>query len=172
MADLNDLTQNVNIWNDAKTKSVTVTTDGAKERLDCDVTGAVSIDYDESPTKYQLKTDYDATGTSVTTSDTLLYTFSGEGVIDLVSINSTTSSNWGIVINIDGTERLRITMSQLGSSLGLTDSNFDIVSQTANKQFRWHPSSIGFATSFTIEAFATTGTVTLNHMIMFRERVT
>ena len=34
MADLNDLTQNVNIWNDAKTKSVTVTTDGSFERLD------------------------------------------------------------------------------------------------------------------------------------------
>jgi len=36
MADLNDRTQNVNIWNDEKTKSVTVTTDGAKERLDVD----------------------------------------------------------------------------------------------------------------------------------------
>jgi len=34
MSDLNDLTQNVNIWNDEKSKSVTVTTDGAKERLD------------------------------------------------------------------------------------------------------------------------------------------
>ena len=34
MADLNDLTQNVNIWDDAKSKAVTITTDGAKERLD------------------------------------------------------------------------------------------------------------------------------------------
>ena len=34
MADLNDLTTNVNIWNDDKSKSVTVTTDGPKERLD------------------------------------------------------------------------------------------------------------------------------------------
>lgn len=34
MGDLNDQTQNVNIWNDEKSKSVTVTTDNGKERLD------------------------------------------------------------------------------------------------------------------------------------------
>ena len=34
MADINDPTQNVTIWNDAKGKNVTVTTDGSKERLD------------------------------------------------------------------------------------------------------------------------------------------
>jgi len=173
MADLNDYTQNVNIWNDEKTKSVTVTTDGSKERLDVNVAGAVSIDYDESPTKYQLKTDFDADGTSVASSpDTTLFTYSGSGVMDLVSVNCLTSSNWGIDIEIDGTSRLRITMSELGSDLGLTDGNFDVVSQTANKQFRWHPSQIGFTTSFTIKAFATGSTVTLNHLIMFRERVT
>jgi len=170
--DLNDLTTNVNIWNDAKTKSVTVTTDGAHERLDVNVDGAVSIDYDESPTKYQLKTHKDTAGTTVTTSDTTLFTFSGQGVIDLVAVNSVTSSNWGIVINIDGVERLRLTMSELGSDLGLTDSNFDIVAQTANKQFRWKPTQIGFSTSFTIEAYATTGTQTLPHLILFRERTT
>ena len=43
MADLNDLTQNVNIWDDAKSKAVTVTTDGANERLDVQVKGEVSI---------------------------------------------------------------------------------------------------------------------------------
>jgi len=151
---------------------ITSTTDGSKERLDVDVTGSVSIDYDESPTKYQLKTAYDATGVSITTSDTQLYTFSGQGVIDLVSVNNNTTSNWGIVINIDGTERLRINMSDLGSTLGLTDSNFDVVAQTANKQFRWRPNSIGFTTSFTIEAYATTGSTTVYYMILYRERVT
>lgn len=149
---------------------VTTTTDGAKERLDVNVDGSVSIDYDESPTKYQLKTHKDTTGTTVTTADTTLYTFTGQGVIDLVAVNSATSSNWGVVINIDGVERLRISMSELGSDLGLTDSNFDIVAQTANKQFRWKPTQIGFATSFTIEAYATTGTQILPHLILFRER--
>lgn len=34
MADSSDNTIDVNIWNDARTKAVTVSTDGAKERLD------------------------------------------------------------------------------------------------------------------------------------------
>lgn len=44
MADLNDLTRNVNIWDDSKSKSVTITTDSAKERLDVDIgsTGTVT----------------------------------------------------------------------------------------------------------------------------------
>ena len=166
MGDLNDLTQNVSIYPEGSTSPITSTTDGAKERLDV----SAAIDYDESPTKYQLRTHKDTSGTVVTTSDTELFTFSGQGVIDLVAANSATSSNWGVVIIIDTVERLRITMSELGSDLGLTDSNFDIVSQTANKQFRWKPTQIGFSTSFTIKAFATTGTVTLPHLILFRER--
>ena len=43
MADLTDKTDDISIWNDAKTKAVTVTTDGAKERLDVHVAGSVSI---------------------------------------------------------------------------------------------------------------------------------
>jgi len=173
MADINDLTQNVSIYPEGSSSPITSTTDGAKERLDVNVAGSVAIDYDESPTKYQLKTNYNATGTSVASSpDTTLYTYSGAGVIDLVAVNSTTSSGWGIDIEIDGTSRLRITMSQLGSDLGLTSVGFDVVAETANKQFRWHPQQIGFTTSFTVKAYATGSTVTLNHLIMFRERIT
>jgi hypothetical protein len=173
MADLNDLTQNVNIWDDAKSKAVTVTTDGAKERLDVDIGDNidVTITDSESPTKYQLKADYDATGVSVASSpDTTLYTFSGSGVIDLVAVNSDTSSNWGIDLIVDGTSRLRITMEDLGSELGLTNSDFVVVAETANKQFRWRPEQIGFTTGFTVKAYATGTTVTLKHLIMFRER--
>jgi len=166
MADINDLSKDVSIHNETTNAAVTTTTDGAKERLDVNAT----IDYDESPTKYQLKTHKDTTGTVVTTSDTTLFTFTGQGVIDLVAVNSATSSNWGIIILIDSIERLRLTMGELGSDLGLTDSNFDIVSQTANKQFRWKPTQIGFSTNFTIQAYATTGTQTLPHLILFRER--
>ena len=177
MSDITNPTTNVSIYggdNEAdRSKAVTTTTDGAKERMDVDVTGSVSIDYDESPTRYQLKSDYNTSGTSVASSpDTTLYTFSGSGVIDLVSVNSTTSSAWGVDIIIDGTSRLRINMTDLGSNLGLTNSDFVIVAETANKQFRWRPEQIGFTTSFTIKAFATGSTVTLNHLVMYRERIT
>jgi hypothetical protein len=164
-------TGDVTLYNEDGSKAVSIITDGAVERLAVEVSGAVSIDYDESPTKYQLYTDYDATGVSVAASpDTTLYTFTGSGVIDLVAITCATSSNWGVVIIIDGTERLRINMNDLGSNLGLTDSAFDVVAQTANKQFRWRPTQIGFTTSFTIKAFATGTAVTLAHLVMFRQR--
>ena len=173
MADINDPTLNVNIANDDNSKLVSVITDGAYERLAVDVIGSVSIDYDESPTRYQLKSNYNATGTSVASStDTILYTFTGAGVIDLVAVNCLTSANWGVDIIIDGTSRFRISMSDLGSNLGLTSVGFDVVAETANKQFRWHPQQIGFTTSFAVKAYATGTTVTLNHLIMFRERIT
>jgi len=177
MADITNPTTNVSVYggdNESDlTKAVTVTTDGAKERLDCDITGTVNIDNNESPTKYQLKTAYDITGTALNTStDTELFTYSGSGVIDLIAVNSLTSSNWEIVIDVDGTERLRITMSALGSSLGLTNSDYDVAVTTANKQFRYHPVAMGFATDFTIKAKATTGSPNVNYMVMYRERLT
>ena len=173
MADLTNATSNVTVFggdNPALAKAITSTTDGAKERMDVNVAGSVSIEGDESPTRYQLKTNYNVTGTTVTTSDTQLFQFTGAGVIDLVAINSLTSSSWGVVLMVDTVERLRITMSDLGSGLGLTNSSFDIVAETANKQFRWNPSQIGFKTRFTVLAFAIGANVTLNHLVMFRER--
>jgi hypothetical protein len=174
MPDINDFSQDVSIHgNNASNPAVDTINDGTYERLAVDVLGTVAIDYDESPTKYQLKTNYNATGTSVPSSpDTTLYTYTGQGVLDLVAVNCLTSANWGVVIVIDGTERLRISMPDLGSNLGLTNSDFAIVTETANKQFRWKPDQIGFTTSFTIKAYATGTTVTLNHLILFRERVT
>ena len=176
MADITNPTTNCTIFggdNPALSAAVTSTTDGAKERLDCDVTGSVSITDDEAPTKLQLKTDYDATGVSLNTStDTTLYTFSGSGVIDLIAITCATTANYEVTIKIDGTERLRISMSDLGTGLGLTDSSFDIAALVANKQFRYHPSQIGFTTSFTVLAKATIGTPTVTHMVMYREKVT
>ena len=169
MADIDDFTQNISIHDDTSDAAVTTTTVGSKVYLDT----ASTIVNNESPTKYQLKTDYDATGDSVASSpDTTLYTYSGAGVIDLVAINCTTSSSWGVDIIIDGTSRLRITMTDLGGNLGLTNSDFAVAAETANKQFRWRPTQIGFTTSFTIKAFATGATVTLAHLIMYREKVT
>jgi hypothetical protein len=173
MADLNDLTQNVSIHNDTTDADVTTTTDGSKERLDVSVQDNIDVTVtdSESPTRYQLKSDYDATGVSLNTStDTELYSFTGSGVIDLIAVNSLTSANWEVALSIDGTERIRISMADLGSNLGLTNSAYDIVAETANKQFRYHPIEVGFTTSFTVEAKATVGTPNVKHLVLFRER--
>ena len=170
MADINDPTRNVTLWDNVKGKNVSVITDGSHERLAVDAKATITDN--ESPTRYQLKSDYDASGTALNTStDTELFSFTGQGVIDLISVNSLTSSNWEVVINIDGTERIRISMGDLGSSLGLTNSDYDIVAETANKQFRYHPNSIGFTTSFSVEAKSTVGTPSVNYLVLYRERV-
>ena len=175
MADLNDLTQNVSIHNDVTDVDVTTTTDASKERLDVQIQDSIGVivEDSESPTKYQLQSDYDATGVSLNTStDTELFTFSGSGTIDLIAVNSLTSSNFEVAIYIDGTERIRITMADLGSNLGLTNSDYDLAVETANKQFRYHPASVGFTTSFTVDAKATVGTPNVKHLILYKERIT
>ena len=175
MGDLNDQTQNVSIYPEGSTAPITSTADGAKQRLDVEIQddATISITSDESLTKFTLRSDYDATGVTLNTStDTELFSFTGSGVIDLIAVNSTTSSAWEVAIEIDGTERIRISMADLGSNLGLTDSAFDISALTANKQFRYHPAQVGFQTSFTIYAKATTATPNVRHMVMYREKVT
>lgn len=169
MADLTDLTQNVSLHDEVTDDAVTTTVDGSKVLLDV----AAVVTDSEAPTKFQLKTSYDTTGTSLNTStDTQLFTFSGSGLIDLIAINSATSSAWEVIIKIDGTERIRITMTDLGTNLGLTNSDYEMVAETANKQFRYHPSAIGFTTSFTVLAKATTGTPSVNYMVLYREKTT
>ena len=167
MADRNNRQAEVSLWGPSN-KQLTSTTIGGKELLDVNAT----VSNDESPTKYQLLTDYDATGTSVTTTDTELFSYSGIGVVSFIAVTNATTSNWEVVINVDGTERFRITMSDLGSTLGLTDGYAPIWTQTANKQFRYHPTpEIGFTTGFSVEGRATTGSTTLSHLILYKEKV-
>jgi len=64
MADINDRTQNVSLHDEVSDSAVTTTVDGSKLRLD--VNASATITNNESPTKYQLKTDYDATGDTIT----------------------------------------------------------------------------------------------------------
>jgi len=164
MADQNDQTYDSTIWDDGKTKAVSVVTDGAVNRL--------SVDSREQPaTNYQLKTSIGSAGTSVGTSDVTLYSFTGAGVLDFVSVNDAISSSYEVAIYIDSVERIRISMDTLGNTLGLTDSNYEICTQTANKQFRFSPVQIGFTTNFSIVARATTGTRALYHLVLFREQV-
>ena len=149
MADLNDLTQNVNIWDDAKTKAVSVITDGLVERLAVDAT----ISADESPTKYQIRQDFDTGGTAAPNGvDTSLFLFSGTGLLDFVGISGSTAS-YTAIIKIDGVEQVRISMSDLGS-LGLSNAtNLPSWADTANKNYRFRPYiGSGFGTSFEVLA--------------------
>ena len=154
------------ITNADNSKTATITTDGAKERLDVNTPG------DANPTLYQLNLDYDAIGDTVGTTDVSLFLFEGQGLIDFVGLTSG-SSNYEAIIKVDGVERLRISMGDLGSSLALSNSgDVPIWADTANKNFRFNPNSgMGFSTSFEILARSTTGTQTIKHITIYRELV-
>jgi hypothetical protein len=169
MADLNDLTQNVNIWNDDKSKSVTVTTDGAKERLDV----AASIEGGS----FQLQPfiplfDFSVADIALNTStDTSLFSESGHaGKIDFISIAGSIST-WEVVIKVDTVEILRIPMSQLGSDLGLSNAtNVPLWVETANKNFRFSPDEgVDFTDNFEVLAKAITGSPTVNWLVNHRD---
>lgn len=162
----------IKIWDG--TKFVTITTDGLKERLDVNIQDGITatITDNDSPTKYQLKSIYNTVGKTLNIStDTELFSITGQGVIDLVAVNSLTSSNWEVVIIIDGEERIRIPMNDLGSKLGLTNSDYAITTETANKQFRYHPAQIGFTSSFVVKARSTVGTPKVNYLSLYRQKV-
>ena len=175
MADINDLTQNVNLWNDDKSKSVTVTTDGAKERLDCNIDGSSIIVSDsESATKYQMRTDFDAVGDILNVStDVVLHEVTGQsGTLDFVAVTGT-NSNFEIAVEVDGTERIRISMTELGA-IGLANAtNVPFWAEVALKNFRYSPNiPVGYITGFRILALATKSPLpTVTHLTLYRERV-
>jgi hypothetical protein len=172
VADLGDQTTDATIWSEDRTKSVDVMTDTlGKNRLLTE--GTVTIANNESPTKYQLKTDYDATGDTITSAaDAVLFSYTGDGTLNFVAVTNATSSNYEIAIEIDGTERLRITMNNLGSVLGLISGSTPFWTETANKAFRFRPyEGVGFTTGFRILAKATGANTTVTHFTMFKERV-
>jgi hypothetical protein len=169
MADISDRSLDVSIHNPSDvTKAVTTTTDGAKERLDVDA----SISSDDSPTKYELGTYYNASGVTVTSAaDVELLGYTGAGVLDFIAAVAG-SSGYEIAIYTDGVERLRINMNDLGSNLGLANAtNVPLWVETANKNFRWHPpTQVGFKTSFSIKARATGANVTISSLILYRKK--
>ena len=189
MADITDLTQNVSIHDDTTDAAVTTTTDGAKQRLDmiAKILGAggsqissttiggkelLDVNASADPTQYHIEGDINVTGTLVTSAaDVTLFTTTTAGVIDFVAVNSAVSSGFEIALFIDGVEKLRTNMTDLGSTLGLTGGSGEPVwTQTANKQFRWNPQgNAGFTSSFAIKAKATGSNVTLTHLILYRE---
>ena len=170
MSDLNDLSTNVSIHDDVTDVDVTTTTDGAKTMLDVNA----SIADDDSPTKYQLESDFDAVGTVLTNGvDTTIYTHSGSGVIDFIAVSGT-NANFEVAILVDGTERIRITMAELAAIALSNATNVEMWAETANKNFRYHPNNtLGFITSFTVKAQGTTAqSPTVTHLILFREKTT
>jgi len=161
---------NVVLYDDLGNK-VGIVLDGSTYRLAVD--SSATIVNNESPTKYQLKTDYDTTGDLLTSAaDVVLYSYTGDGVLDFVGVSNATTSNYEVAIEVDGTERIRINMSNLGSVLSLTSGDVPMWAETANKNFRYRPfEPIGFSTGFRILARATGANTTVTHITMFRERI-
>jgi hypothetical protein len=171
MADLSDRTDNVSIGNDANTKIVTVTTDGAKERLDVDATISGSVKVSELIPKWRYSTTTVALTNGV---DTTIETITANGRIDFVQVIAKNSS-FEIILIFDGVERLRITQDQLGV-IGLLSSNstgIPIYAASASKIFSLHPNTpFDFTTDFTIKIKATAaGNDLQGYMIDYREHV-
>jgi len=167
MADIKDYTRNVSIFDDTANSPVSTTLVGSKRLLD--------VNASADPTQYSPEFDYDTTGDVVTSgADATLFTFSGAGVIDMIAVTCATSSSWSIIVDIDGVEKFRISMTELGSTLGLTGATQNLIyTATANKQFRWLPrGAAGFTTSFSVKARATGADVTLYHITNYRKLVT
>jgi hypothetical protein len=157
MGDLNDPTKNVTLY-DENGNQVELILDGAIWRLAVDalITGG----------NFQLQPflpdfHYSIAGTALNTStDTVLYTESGTGKIDFICVAGS-NSNFEIAIDVDGTEVLRIPMSDL-ATLGLSNAtNVPIWAETANKNFRYSPKQgVDFTTEYTLSAKSTTTPVT------------
>lgn len=163
-----DRTDNVSIANSDNSKIVSIITDDVIERLavDANITGGLAIQ------KFSTQAEAEVNSAVVlnTSTDTSLLLITAEGKLDFVSVNSPTSSNFEIIIKIDGTERFRASMSGL-NTLGLTTpNNVPIWSDTAGKNFRYHPNEgDDFATSFEILAKATVGTPSVFWSVKYRE---
>lgn len=170
MADLNDDTLNTTLY-DELGNAVSVVQDGTLYRLAID--GDVTISGDESPTLYQDRLHIDTPGQTITsTADTVLYTFSGSpGLLEFIA-TACGNSNYEVALIIDSSEVWRIQMAQL-SDVGLSNAtNVPMWAENADKNFRYRPfSGSGFSTNFSIVARSTGPTLTLAHLVLFREKV-
>lgn len=167
MADLSDQTQNVNIWDDAKSKAVSVVTDGAIERLavDANITGG---NFDLQP--FTPKVNFDAAGVAITTSWTTILNITGkEGKLDQIAC-VVNSSNYQVRVTVDSVVIFTITMANL-SALGLSNgTNIEMWVETADKNFRYHPNvPVDFTDNLKVEVSMTSGSGTLYYITHHRE---
>lgn len=169
MADQNDPTRNVTLYDEAG-NVVALILDGSIYRLavDANITGG----------NFQLQPftplfDYSVADTATNTStDTSLLSESGHrGKLDFIAVAGSNSS-YEVVIKIDGSEILRINMSDLGSDIGLANAtNVPLWVETANKNFRFSPDEgVDFTTSFELLVKATASpTPTVNWLVNHRD---
>jgi len=168
MAD-GDITENITLWSNDKGKEVDVITDGSIERLavDSNITGG---NFQLQP--FTPKSDFSVANIALNTStDTSLISVTATGKVAFIAIAGSNAS-FEIAIKIDGVETSRITMAELGSGLGLSNAtNVPIWVETANKNFRFHPTeAVDFTSSFEVISKATgTPTPTVNWVVMWRE---
>ena len=166
MGDVNDPTENVTLY-DENGNAVELILTGGIYRLavDADITGG-----NFQLTPFTPVFDFSVADTALNTStDTSLLLVTDVGKIDFIEIAGN-SSNYEFILKIDGNEKIRITMGQLGSDLGLSNAtNVPIWVETANKNFRYSPKQgVDFTTSFEVLAKATTGTPTVNWLVNHR----
>ena len=149
------------------TKKVTTTTDGAKELLDVSLGEDLSFQLQAFTPVFNFSVSSTALNTST---DTSLLSITAKGKVDFVSIAGS-NANFEFVFKLDGSEILRIKMSEVGSDLGLANAtNIPMWAETANKNFRFRPfEGVDFTTSFQVLCKATgTPTPTVNFLINHR----
>jgi len=168
MGDSTDETIDVAIWNEARTKTVTTTTDGATERLDVDATivgGSFQLQ------EFVPVVVIDPTGVSLSTGawNTLLNVTSTQGKLDFIGCAGG-SSNYRVRVTMDSLLIFNVSMADL-NSIGLSnDVNVPMRAETALKNFRYRPlEGVDFTTSILIEAQATSATPTLTSLISYRK---
>ena len=126
----------------------------------------------EAPDRYQLESQYDADGVqTLYGTDTSLVYHEGKGRLDFIAITGS-NSNYLVDILVNGTSRLRITMSDLASEIGLSLSgNVDIWAEVASKNFRYKPTAVGYGTSFEIKVAATQSNQrpVLTYLVLWRD---
>jgi len=148
MADDDNVTDNVTLWDNEGDREVSIITDGADERLavDAKIAGDISI------LQFVPKFDFSSDGDSLT-GLLEIKAVTAQGRIDFISISGS-SSNYDFILNIDGVQVLRISMADM-STLGLTSSNattLPIFTNTSGKNFILHPNvGLDFKTSFSIQ---------------------
>lgn len=169
MSELNDQTHNITLY-DELGNPVTIVNDDGVYRLsvDANVTGGIRI------SKFIPKNEADVSGITLSTSvDTELVAVTGAGKIDFIAIAGT-NSNFEVAVEVDGNEVQRLSMTEIGSDLGLANgTNVPFWVETANKNFRFHPNEgVDFATSFKVIVKATTTPLPdVNFIVSYREEL-
>jgi len=168
MADLADRTDNVSLTNDDASKVVTVTTDGAKERLD------VNAKLEDSDLTFQLQAfspviNFNAGSTALAASPTwtTLLSITDQGKIDFIAIAGSLST-YRVRLTVDSVVIFNVTMSEL-AAIGLDSSSAPIWAETASKNFRYKPNeAVDFNTSFLVEAQLTAGVPSVSWLVHHR----